>query len=291
MAIDFSKISAKKKESLPVDPVELFQKLKVSDPNINDLWLAQGDALREWHSNRNQPDVGIVLNTGAGKTLVGLLIAQSLVNETKGKILYACSSIQLVEQTAEKGKGYGLNTTTYFRKNYNNDLFHQGKAPCITTYQALFNGRSIFFKEEIEAIIFDDAHAAEHLLRDHFSLQIERKQFPALFKSIVELFREYHKQIGRIGSYEELVEGTSSDLFLVPPFELQCQLHELIRLLTEENLSETVETTFAWEYLKDKVDLCCLFCSSTTITITPSYIPLRCLPYFKDNVKKVYLSV
>jgi superfamily II DNA or RNA helicase len=74
---------------------------------------AQGDALRELNQYRKELDIGIALNTGAGKTLVGLLIAQSLVNENNGFVLYACSSIQLVEQTAEKAKGYGLNVTTY----------------------------------------------------------------------------------------------------------------------------------------------------------------------------------
>ena len=92
MAFDFKKIKAKKKEVLPIDPIEIFQKLKVSDQGINDLWLAQGDALREWHSNRLQSDISVVLNTGAGKTLVGLIIAQSLVNESKEKVLYVCSS-------------------------------------------------------------------------------------------------------------------------------------------------------------------------------------------------------
>ena len=68
MTFDFSKIKPKKRGDLPVDPVELFQNLKVYDSGINDLWLAQGDALRKWHENRTKPDVGIVLNTGAGKT-------------------------------------------------------------------------------------------------------------------------------------------------------------------------------------------------------------------------------
>uniref|UniRef100_UPI003AF41EE9 DEAD/DEAH box helicase family protein n=1 Tax=Thiolapillus sp. TaxID=2017437 RepID=UPI003AF41EE9 len=125
----FSKIKPKKRGDLPVDPVELFQNLKVYDSGINDLWLAQGDALRKWHENRAKPDVGIVLNTGAGKTLVGLLMAQSLVNETREKVLYACSLIQLVEQTREKASGYGLDVTTYFRSDFSNDLFTRGEAP------------------------------------------------------------------------------------------------------------------------------------------------------------------
>jgi superfamily II DNA or RNA helicase len=76
------------------------------------LWLAQGDALREWHDARSERDIAVVLNTGAGKTLVGLLIAQSLVNEKEDKVVYVCPSIQLVEQTAKKAEGYGLEDRT-----------------------------------------------------------------------------------------------------------------------------------------------------------------------------------
>ncbi len=154
MPIDFSKISKPKDSKRIVEPIELFQSLRVTDPAINDMWLAQGDALRTWHDNRTEGDIAIVLNTGAGKTLVGLLAAQSLVNETRGHIAYACSSIQLVEQTAAKASGYGLPVTTYFSRRFSNDLYQSGRAPCITTYHALFNGKSRFVCEALEAISF-----------------------------------------------------------------------------------------------------------------------------------------
>lgn len=290
MDFDFSKIKAKKKEPSPIDPIELFQKLKVSDSSINDLWLAQGDALREWHKNREKRDVGVVLNTGAGKTLVGLLIAQSLVNETRGKVLYACSSIQLVEQTAEKAKGYGIDVTTYHHREYSNDLFIRGEAPCITTYQALFNGKSVFFREDISALVFDDAHAAEHLLRDHFSVRIKRDTFPGLYSSLHALFKSYHQEIGKRASYDELEDPASGRMFFIPPFEIQNQLGELLRLLQEAKLASITETTFAWEYLHDRVDLCCLLMTGSEITITPPFVPVLTLPYFREDLKRVYLS-
>ncbi|MBC8550002.1 MAG: DEAD/DEAH box helicase family protein [Nitrospira sp.] len=290
MAFDFKKIKAKKKEVLPIDPIEIFQKLKVSDQGINDLWLAQGDALREWHSNRLQSDISVVLNTGAGKTLVGLIIAQSLVNESKEKVLYVCSSIQLVKQTTDKADGYGLKSTTYYRGDFSNDLFHKGKACCITTYQALFNGRSIFFNEEVSAIIFDDAHAAEHLLRDHFSVRIDSTNVPAIYSELVALFRDYFESIGNIGSYEELTDETCQNIFLLPPFELKKHFSEVMRILTSANLSGMQDTMFAWEHLKDKVDLCCLLISGSSITITPPFIPINSLPYFNKQLRRIYLS-
>lgn len=290
MVFDFSKIKVEKKEIEPIDPIELFQKLKITDTNINDLWLAQGDALRAWHQNRSVKDIGVVLNTGAGKTLVGLLIAQSLVNETKGRVIYACSSIQLVEQTVDKAKGYGLKVCAYYRGDYTNDLFHRSLAPCITTYQAIFNGRSIFFREDLDAVIFDDAHTTEHLLRDHFSLQINRATFPTTYAEIVALFREYHQKIGKVSRYSELENQYCRRLFLIPPFEIHKQYSELLRILKEAKLSDNRETTFAWEHINDHVDLCCILISGPTVTITPPFVPVRMLPYFVDGARRVYLS-
>ncbi|MEC4984246.1 MAG: DEAD/DEAH box helicase family protein, partial [Oscillatoria sp. PMC 1076.18] len=205
MPIDFDKFTPSKPVKKLIDPIEIFQNLKVKDSAINDLWLAQGDALRDWHSQRNSEDVAIILNTGAGKTLVGLLAAQSIVNETNERVLYACSSINLVEQTESKAKGYGLEIATYIKGEYRNkSLYQRCLAPCVTTYQAIFNGKSRFFREKPIAIIFDDAHAAEHLLRDHFTLKIKRNNFTELFSKIFELFRSYHEKIGKGISYSEI---------------------------------------------------------------------------------------
>ena len=290
MPLDLRNIRATKRVRKPTEPLEIFRGLSVADQNINDLWLAQGDALREWHENRRLPDVGVVLNTGAGKTLVGLLIAQSLVNETRGKVLYACSSIQLVEQTEEKAIGYGLDVTTYFRREFSNRSYHRGDAACVTTYQALFNGKSRFPSEEPTAIIFDDAHAAEHLLRDHFSLQIERKQFPDLYSQIVALFQPYHQRIARAMSYGELESGNSGELFLVPPFEVGANAAEFQRVLHVGNFSEQIETMFAWEYIRDREDICCVLISDTAVTITPAFLPTRHLYYFQESIRRIYLS-
>lgn len=288
--VDFSKIVAPSPKILPVDPIELFQKLKVMDQGINDLWLAQGDALRDWHNNRSNPDIGIVLNTGAGKTLVGLLAAQSLVNETKSKVLYACSSIQLVEQTAEKATRYGLKVTTYFRGNYSNDLFSRCVAPCVTTYHALFNGKSIFFREDVAAVVFDDAHTAEHLLRNYFSVRIKKASFESLYTQILSLFEDYFQNIGRAVSFEETKQGMAERVLFVPPFEVREQHVELVRNLSFGGLFDSIDTKFSWNHIKNSLDLCCVLITGTEVTITPPFVPVLTLPYFNDDIRRIYLS-
>lgn len=291
MPIDFKRISARRTTKRIIGPIEIFQSLKVSDPAINDLWLAQGDALRLWDSNRRNGDVAIVLNTGAGKTLVGLLAAQSLVNETKGQVVYACSSIQLVEQTAAKAKGYGLGVTTYFQRTFSDELYQSGQAPCVTTYQALFNGRSRFFRDQVCAVVFDDAHAAEHLIRDQFTLRVSRADNARLFSQIVQVFHRYHSSVGVATGYKETYDrGDAYRSWFVPPFALRGELAELQRLLIEAKLDEKRETTFSWEYLRDRVDLCCLFISGQEIAFTPPVLPTVSLPYFDSKVRRLYLS-
>jgi replicative superfamily II helicase len=224
MPLDFSKLAPVRAAKRPIDPIELFQSLKVSDPAINDLWLAQGDALRDWNLNREANDVAVVLNTGAGKTLVGLLAAQSLVNETNGHVLYACGSIQLVEQTAAKAQGYGLALTTYFQGKFSNDLYVSGMAPCITTYHALFNGKSRFRRDVPTAVVFDDAHTAEHLTRDQFTLRIKRDQLAQLFGQITALFAGYHQRTGKGIGYTETCKGKdTTTTWFVPPVCLTCE--------------------------------------------------------------------
>jgi len=289
--IDFGKIAAPKAAARPTDPIALFQSLRVTDPAINDLWLAQGDALREWDSHRAAPDVAIVLNTGAGKTLVGLLAAQSLVNETNGHVVYACSSIQLVQQTASKACGYGLSVATYVGGNFSNDLYRQALAPCITTYHALFNGRSRFFDEDLSAVVFDDAHTAGHLLRDQFTLRIGREALPQTFSQLVQLFRPYFTRIGKDTGYIETQDRLdAATSWFVPPFAVKPQLAELQRILREASLGAVTETTFAWEYLRDHLDSCAVFVSGAEVSFTPPAVPVRTLPYFGDGVRRLYLS-
>ena len=67
--------------------------------------------------------------------------------------------------------------TTYYGNEFPPDgRYQRAEAPCVTTYQALFNDKPRFASDDISAVIFDDAHTAEHMLRDQFSLSIARSE-------------------------------------------------------------------------------------------------------------------
>ena len=103
-----------KKISLPVvptqralDPLDVFNKLTLRG-SIKNIWEPQAEALKEWHQRRESPDIVVQMNTGGGKTLVGLLIAQSLTNEKGRHVLYVCANNQLGEQTRARAIEIGL---------------------------------------------------------------------------------------------------------------------------------------------------------------------------------------
>ncbi len=290
MPFDFSSIKLPTTHFRPIDPIELFQSLKVTDTGINDLWLAQGDALREWHSYRTDHDISVELNTGAGKTLVGLLVAQSLVNETNSLVLYACGSIQLVKQTEQKALGYGLQTTTYIAGEFSNELAETGHAPCITTYQALLNGKSIFRRRDVAAVIFDDAHVAEHLLRESFSLHLRREIFPNEYGQILSMFEDYFSSVDRLATYLEIRDGRPGALLLVHPSEVKRSRGAILDVLHNSQVASQQETLFAWEHVKESLDLCGFLLSGSEITITPPFVPVPVLPYFENDKRRVYLS-
>ena len=291
MAINFSKINPSRAASRPTDPEDIFHSCTISDETINDLWLAQGDALRDYHRNRGDSDIAIALNTGAGKTMVGLLIAQSLVNETGGRVVYACASIQLIEQTHEKARGYGLDVTTYYQGDFSDHGYESGLTPCLTTYQALFNGKTIFRRHDVAAVIFDDAHAADHILRDQFTLNIARSEMEKTYLDIHSLFVEFHRDTGLDVSYKEvLTDTTSNRTFWIPPSVVYETRSTLIRTLLTAGLTDCESTKFAWDHLKNHIDRCCVLVSGRSVTITPPFIPVHTLPYFSAGVRRVYLS-
>ena len=138
--------------------------------------------------------------------------------------------------------------------------------------------------------MFDDAHAAEHLLRDHYSLRISKKNFSEIYSQILALFHPYHQQIGRATSYSELRAGNSGGLFLVPPFEIGRNVAEFRRIIQEGRFGEHVETKFAWEYIRDREDISCVLISDTDVTITPAFLPTSDLYYFQRGIRRIYLS-
>lgn len=252
------------------------------------MWGPQVEAVRGWDAIRTESDVIIEMTTGGGKTLAGLLIGQSLVNETNGKILYVCATKQLIEQTAARAQECSISLATYFGGNWTErNVFDGCTGLCITNYAAVFNGRSIFRNENLRGVIFDDAHVANNAIRGQFTVRIPREH--AAFRSVANCFRDYFARNNQ-QQFEEALQGFPLALLFIPQFQVKRQASAITKILLDNEVSEGKETMFAWAHLKNHIGLCTVLMSGAGIEITPPVLPLFTLPYFGQNTRRVYLT-
>lgn len=289
--VDFKKLIKNGSVQRPIDPIEIFRRLP-RPAQISDLWSSQAEALRTWHERRNERDIIIKLNTGGGKTLVGLLIAQSIMNETGGSALYLCPTRQLMQQTFEASKEYGFKTSTYKPGNDLDDDFLSGKSILIATYYALFNGWSKFGTterganyERLAGIVLDDAHTALSIIRDQFTLEIQKSKEENLYFESCGLFKNDFKDIQKITAFEEIINGRDPSILEVPYWSWHDKSSALKDLIKEK-----VRNEFPWPLLRDEFDYCHALIDSRRFAITPILPLVDKFPSFSDCPRRVYMS-
>jgi len=289
--MDFTKLGAPKSSERPIDPIKIFERLPNLPGTPNDLWRGQAEALVQWHDVRSKKDVLISLNTGAGKTLVGLLTAQSLVNESVENVVYVCATIDLVRQTSQEANRIGLEHSIRIRAGFDNDLFESGRGFCITTYHALFNGLSAIRRRYFPgAVIFDDAHVAETILRGTLTLRVSSTEHSDLFKGVVELFRSHFKELRIEGRFNDSLTPEHASIVMVAPGALLERRERLIALFEAHEAQNDNELKYVYAHLRDKVDCCAMFFNRGSFELAPPFLPSLALDVFERPVRRIYLS-
>ena len=293
--VDFTKLKTTNKRPKPIDPAEVFRRLP-KPPGINDLYTSQAEVLREWFDRRrNDTDTVVKLHTGGGKTLVGLLMAQSTLNETGEPVLYLAPTTQLVAQTVEKADEYGIAAVAYKAGAGVplDEAFTNGNAIMVATYAALFHGRSKFGVRgaakppvSVGAIVLDDAHAAFSVVRDAFTLTVSKKQQTDLFENLAGLFRKAFQEIDKVGSFDDVVAGSEFGVLEVPYWawrEKAAAVRELLR-------ADTKAYELVWPFLRDNLHLCHGLISRNAFTVTPVLPLVNLLPTFSEAPRRIYMS-
>lgn len=276
-----------------VDPEELFRSLKIrSASSVKELWAPQADVLRAWHADRSKDDILFRLNTGAGKTLIGLVAAQSLVNETMGKVVYCCATNQLVDQTREKAEALGIETATYKSGVWQDqDVFIKSVGPVLTNYAALFNGKSIFAREQLAGVVFDDAHTAHDSIRGAFTLKVDRAQFSTFYDAFCTSLAPYFETARRRYEFESVVERRdNATVLMVPMFEVFRHHDQWRSDLLRAEVENNTDTMFAWAHLAAHLDRVAVMFDSSSIEFTPLLPPVHALRVFRKGVRRLYLS-
>ena len=291
---DFKKLSAARPQEAPIDPFRIFQRLP-KPPHINDLWDSQSEALKLWAKRRSEKDLVIKLNTGGGKTLVGLLIGQALENELHKPVLYLCPTRQLVQQTLEKAREVSIPAVPY--ETGPGDLptaFLNGQSILVATYSAVFNGRSKFGilgsgsePVLVGGVICDDAHVALAAIREAFTVTVTRKAHEDLYRDLCTRFRADFEQIGRIGIFDDVIERDDPAVLEVP-YRAWSVKSSAIRELLARSYADAFK--YQLPLLRNSFDLCHALISGRDFSITPLLPLVDLFPTFQECPRRVYMS-
>lgn len=79
-----------------IEPREIFMTLPSKAPGYGYPRDVQSEVWKKWFDIRNEKNVILKMNTGSGKTVVGLIMLQSCLNEDKGPAIYVVPDNYLV---------------------------------------------------------------------------------------------------------------------------------------------------------------------------------------------------
>lgn len=285
--VDFRKHTGNGQVSKPIKPVEIYETLD-RESDKGPLRPSQISILDKWYTDfRNKKDVILKLHTGQGKTIIGLLILQSKLNEGKGPTLYLCANKFLVNQTCIQAKQFGVNVVTA-----ETDLPHaflDSQQVLITNVYKLFNGLTRFGLGSkatgINSIILDDAHACIDIIRDAFTIKLPQNTNP--YNEIFSLFETEIKNQGA-GTYSDIKRNKYDALLPVPYWDWIDKSGYVADILSK--YGDSNEIRFQWPLIKDTLAECQCIISGLKIEIAPYLPPINLFKSFFDAEHRVYMS-
>lgn len=268
-----------------IEPQKLFTTLTERVEKFKRPHDEQGDILSNWFSKREQKDLVIKMNTGGGKTVVGLLCLQSSLNEGIFPAIYITPDNNLSEQVIQEAKDLGIRFTT----DENHTSFLSGKSILITNISKIFNGKSVFGvddkKIDIGAIVIDDAHSCLGIVENQFSISLDSKN--SGYQQLLSLFKESLSQQSEATLLD--IEAADPLAYLTVPYWTWQDKHtDVLRILHSVKDSDKLQ----WSYplLKDHINLCSCIFSGTEIEIKPPILPIHKIPSFFNAKRRIYMT-
>ncbi|BAG29661.1 DEAD/DEAH box helicase [Kocuria rhizophila] len=288
--VNFEEMLASEADGVPTEPRELYASLSKSS-GYGRLWDVQGQVLSRWYEHKNKKDIVIKVNTGGGKTILGLLILQSYMNQGDGPGLYVVPNKQLAKQVAEDAQNLGIQTTS----NVDSSQYLAGEAIGIINIYELINGRTKFSDNRqsrppvpIGSVVIDDAHAALSTTRTQLSFTIKRNSGNGAYDKLLQLFSNSLSEQSRNG-YLDLLEERRGQPMRVPFWEWRKKFSDALSILREIS-KEDGELYWSWPALAETLQYCRVVFSEKEVCITPYCPPIDHVSSFVKANHRVFLT-
>lgn len=270
-------------------PESVFRSLRREKRGPQHLWAHQADLLRAYTEQVNAPDLALELPTGAGKTLVGMLIAEWRRRRDE-RVLYLCPTKQLARQAAADAARAGLAvvdlTGSYRSWDPASKLsYDRFEAVAVASYNAVFNSHSRL--NDAHVLIFDDAHSAAGPVLDAWTVEFGHGS--AGYRAVLDVCGDGLEEpvVARLRAGSE-DPRERRNAYLVDPRSVFRHADEL-----GEQFAEAVEDTdewFGWSMIRDHLASCCIFIGHDRAQVRPLFPPTGSHAAFSDPRQRLYLS-
>ncbi|WP_430332746.1 DEAD/DEAH box helicase [Rhodococcus sp. ACT016] len=285
MSLDWSQVGTSGTDAI-LRPRDIYAAI------VNKPWpylrQEQGEVLEKWFPRRDDRDIVIKQNTGGGKTVAGLLIAQSTLNERIGPAVYLAPDSYLAERVRQEADRLGLANTSD-----PDDLgFRAQESILVTTFQRLVNGKSVFGvvggdREPLDLgiVIVDDAHAALSVTEGQFRLCIPDGH--QAYGQLLDLF-ESDLRAQSHNVWEDIKAKEFGATARIPFWSWADRIAEVMRILHPHRLED--EFKFTWPLIADVLSVCAATVTPRQIEIRPPCPPIAKIPSFAKARRRVYLT-
>lgn len=286
----FDGFSAANPASTTLDPKRLFRALrKPAGSAFKFPHDIQTEVWDQWFPRRDERDLILKMNTGSGKTVVGLVIARSSLNEGKGPAAYLVPNTQLQQQVTETAAALGIAWT----EDPRDQAFRQGDAVLVCTAHAMYNGRTKFGLQgqgkpiDVGTIIVDDAHACIPIIEEQFSLLLSSDT--RAYKRLRARFEDELKKQSLSG-WTSIKAGESSQAVPVPYWTWSKDLENSYTILDDVTEEESEEHQFRWPLLREQLGLCDVAFTGKELEVRLPYPDLSIVPSYLNARRRVYMT-
>jgi len=285
MAIKFDELLDHEEASV-VNPRDIFLTLN-RDKKFAFPRDIQTEVMKAWFTQRDNPDTVVKLNVGSGKTLVGLLLLQSSLNEGVLPAIYIVPDKQLVDQVLAEAEALGIDATDDPRDT----AVQSGEKIAVTTVHRLFNGKSIFgvgnegVKLKIGAIVIDDVHACIATINEQFRIDLPNTH-PA-YQAIFDIAKS-DLQRQSPARFLDLKNGDPHAIMEIPYWTWLDHQQEILEAL-HANKGED-ELLFCYPLLSGVLPQCRCVMTGQKLEIEPFCPPTDLIMAFSKAKRRIYMT-
>lgn len=245
----------------------------------------QTEVLNRWFEEKDAPDNVIKLNVGSGKTVVGLLILQSALNEGVGPALYVTPDKQLAQQVMDEAKALGIEVT----EDPRDAAYTAGEKICVVNVYKLFNGKSVFgvgaSRINIGTVIIDDAHACISTISEQFRISLPHTHpaYAQIVKILEEDLRGYADS-----TFLDVEAGDPRTYLEVPFWSWDAHHAAILKALHDHRDSDDLQFSFPLVRSVLKQSRC--FIGGQYLEIEPYFPATDLIQSFRRAKRRIYMT-